>query len=473
MKTGAFLGLDMGGTGVKAGVFDGNGNLLGFSRVSCAAPATPDGHSEIPVDEIYSAACTAARSAISDSGAKVCAMAVSSQGQTFVSLDGDGNPLHPAIMWYDSRASEEAECLRDNLACAVDGSSMPIIEGISPAAKISWLTSRYPDLMLRARKYLLLPDYIAWRLTGEAVTDPNTASSTGFYADDAAGYSQKVLAAVGVNEDQLSRIQASGSLIGRICTEVAADWGLGAEAVLVTGSNDQYCGALGAGVCRPGIASETSGTCMALVTLAEQLPDDLPAKIITGRFPIPRYRFFLAYEKDCGLPLDRFRKDFCSGKSFVDLDAVASLVPSGRGGVTVISQLSDSLAVPPGSTPAHIYRSMLESLAFSLRENVELMRSCGLHFDTIRCIGGGAKSDLWLQIKADITGLLIERPKVTEASTLGAAILARFGAMEDSSIEDCSSALYRTDCVFEPDRRNLYFYEDAYAVYQMVRQAQD
>ena len=470
MITGAFLGLDLGGTGAKAGVFDGKGNLLGFGHTSYVPTTTEDGHADIPVDEIYSAARKAATRAISIAGVKVCAMAVSSQGQTFVSLDADGYPLHPAIMWYDSRACAEAQDLRENLRPAADGSPTPRIEGISPIAKIVWLRHRYPDLMARARKYFLLPDYIAWRLTGEAVTDPNTASTTGFYADDAAGYSQEALLAAGISEDHLARIQVSGSVIGRIRPEVADGWGLTAEAILVTGANDQYCGALGAGVCRMGIASEASGTCMALVTLAEQLPDNLPTKIITGRFPINRYRFFLAYEKDCGLPLDRFRREVCDGKSFVELDAEASRLSPVNSGLTIIPELYASVGtISERSTPPYIYRSMLESLSCSLRENVELMRSCGLFFDTIRCIGGGAKSDLWLQIKADITGLFIERPKVTEAATLGAAILARFGALEDSTIEDCSAALYHTDCVFEPDRCNLDFYEEAYLAYKIFR----
>jgi xylulokinase len=465
--TGAFLGLDLGGTGAKAGVYDGKGNLLGFGHASYSPLTTEDGHADIPVEEIYSAARNAAISAISAGGVDVCAMAVSSQGQTFVSIDGDGTPLHPAIMWYDSRARDEAQYLRENLTPASDSSPTPHIEGITPAAKIIWLRSRYPDLMRRARKYLLLPDYIAWKMTGEAVTDPTTASSTGFYADDAPGYSRDAMFVAGVNEDQLARIQASGSVIGRIRPEIAADWGLSADAILVTGANDQYCGALGAGVCRSGIASETSGTCLALVTLAERLPDHLPTTISTGRFPIPRYRFFLAYEKDCGLVLDRFRREACPGKSFAELDAEATQFPLIGDGITTGSEVSAFFGGKFGSsvrnTPSRIYRSMLVSLSFSLREYADLMRSCGLLFDTIRCIGGGAKSNLWLQIKADVTGLAIERPKVTESATLGAAILARVGVLEDLSIEECSSAIYHTDCVFEPNRHMRDFYEDAYA----------
>jgi xylulokinase len=109
---------------------------------------------------------------------------------------------------------------------------------------------------------------------------------------------------------------------------------------------------------------------------------------------------------------------------------------------------------------------VLESIAFSLRENMELMRRSGLHFDVVRSIGGGSKSDLWLQIKADATGMPIERPAVTEAATLGAAMLAAVGAGEFASVADCSASFYRADRVFMPDAARHDQYEQPYHAYR-------
>ncbi len=458
MKADAFLGLDIGGTGAKAGVFDQCGRLLGFGRAKLAV----DNQSESSIEEIYTAVRDAARAAVSRAGVCVRAMSVSSQGQTFAPLDKDGRPLHPAIMWYDARAFREAEELKSQV-------SAPIINDISTIAKIVWLKKHASDAILHVQKYLLLPDYISFRLTGRAVTDPNTASSTGFYAADAFGYSKEALNASGVEERQLAGIQPHGSIIGRLDADIAAEWGLTADTLLVTGSNDQYCGALGAGVCRPGTASETSGTCLAIVTLAEQILSNLPDGLTSGRFPIEGYSFVLAYERTAGLMLDSFREELCPGKDFEELDKEASSVPPGSRGIVLpsnfdgASKFTSNLSLK--NAPAEIYRAILESLAFSMKEKVELMKAQGLSFDSIRSIGGGAKSNLWLQIKADILGMPIERPQVTEAASLGAAMIAASGAGAYASIAEASKSMWRGEDIFKPNKFNKVVYDEAYRRY--------
>ena len=134
------------------------------------------------------------------------------------------------------------------------------------------MREHHPALMARARRYLLLPDYIAYRLTGRAVTDPCTASSTGLYAEDAPDYCMAALSGAGIDKSQVAEIQTTGRPIGKVLKKSAEQWGLTTETLVVTGTNDQYSGALGAGNCRPGIVSMTTGTCLALVTLTEHLP---------------------------------------------------------------------------------------------------------------------------------------------------------------------------------------------------------
>jgi xylulokinase len=341
-----------------------------------------------------------------------------------------------------------------------------------------WLREREPALMAQARRYLLLPDYFAFRLTGKAVTDPCTASSTGVYAEDTPDYCAPALAAAGLTKPQLAEIQLPGQPIGRVLSSIAAEWKLSSETLVIAGTNDQYAGALGAGNCRPGIVSVTTGTCLALVALTEHLPDLLPAGLEGGRFPIARYQFALAFAKTAGIVLEWFQRELSSKENLRELDQMAAGVPAGSRGVVALPHFDGMISPTPDAaargaflnlslhhTRADLYHAILESLGFSLRENLELLRRSGFRADTIRAIGGAARSDLLMQLMADITGEPIERPRVTEAAVLGAAMIAAVGTGAFATLEECSAALYKRERVFTPSPSHHAVYEDLYPRY--------
>jgi xylulokinase len=472
MKQEAYLGLDVGGTGAKAGVLDGQGRLLGFAHRRYLTQLTEEGHAEIPIQTIYSAARDATVSAIHESGARVVALSICSQGQTFVCLNDRDEPLHSAIVWYDARASEQATRLSQALESSTPHEAVPYVTPIATAPKVMWLREHFPELMAQARRYLLLPDYLAYRLTGRAVTDPCTASSTALYAEDAPDYCAAALTAAGIRKSEVAEIQSCGQPIARVAPKIANEWGMDAETLVVTGTNDQYSGALGSGNCRPGIVSMTTGTALALVTLTEQLPDPLPPGLLGGRFPIPRFQFALAFSKTAGVVLEWFNRELSPGESLRELDELASRVPIGSRGVVMlphfdgmISPVRDPdargafLSLSLHHTRVEMYRAIMEGLGCNLYENFELLRRCGFPIEIVRSIGGGAKSDFWSQMIADITGLPIQRPLFQEAGVVGAAMIAAVGSGGFASLEECSEALYKPECVFTPHPGNHSLYE--------------
>ncbi len=476
----AFLGLDIGGTGVKAGVFRPDGEMLAFSRHAFDPTVSADGHVDIAIESVYESARAAVRETIGTSRAKIMAMSVSSQGETFVTLDKSDRPLHDAILWYDSRAVRQAEELCDTLQAATG--RVASIDAIMTVSKIWWLRENRPDIIRQAARFLLLPDYIAYRLSGIPAIDTNTASSTGMLTPDERQYDSFVLQMAEVDLDQLSTIFVPGTPIAKISRKAAEDWGLTPDTLLVAGTNDQYAGALGAGNCRPGILSETSGTCLAIVTLMEAFDRAAPPGLFVGRFPIARYRFAMAYSKTAGLVLDWFRREFCGNAEFEELNREAAKTPIGCRGVSMLPHFDGMISPKPNPqvrgifanltlrhTRADLYRAILEALSFCLYENIQFLQEMGCSFNTIRSIGGGAKNDFWLQMKADVTGLPVEKPVVTEAAVLGAAMLAAEGQGVFRSLEESSASLYRAGQVFTPDDARHRAYREPYQRYQALK----
>jgi xylulokinase len=478
MQPDAYLGIDVGGTGAKAGVVDRQGRLLGIARRSYHPNLTPEGYVEIPIEMIYGAAREASAEAVRESGARIVALSISSQGQTFVSLDEKDEPLHAAIVWYDARASQQSDRLIAALQSADLHEPMPPVDPTATGAKIMWLREHSPALMSHAVRYLLLPDYLAYVLTGKAVTDPTTASSTGLYAEDEPDYCRAALDAAGVAKAQLAQIRMTGQPVGHVLPEQAEAWQLTPQTLVVTGTNDQYAGALGAGNCRPGIVSVTAGTCLALVTLTERLPASLPAGLFGGRFPIARYQYVLAFAKTAGVVLEWFNRELSPGESLRELDQMASRVPIGSRGVVMLPHFDGMISPVPNPdargaflnlslhhTRVEMYHAILESLGYCLYENLRLLQTCGFGASVVRSIGGGAKSDYWLQMMADVTGVPVEKPVVGEAAVLGAAMIAAVGSGVFATLEECSEAFYRKDQVFVPRAQNHALYEDLFDKY--------
>ncbi len=475
MKT-AYLGIDIGGSGAKAGIYDLHGNLLAAAQRSYKPDAPSEGRAEIAISIIETAVRDAVQDAVAKSGTSIRALSIVSQGQTFVSLDAAGKALHPALLWYDSRAGRQAEAL--TLARAARPGPHHEIQAISSAAKILWLREHHPESMSRAHRHLLLPDYMTFRLMGRAVTDPHTAASTGL-TTGGESYDADTLAAANIPRDSLADILPPGYAAGTVTPAAATQWGLSPDTLVVAGTNDQYAGAMGAGLYRPGLLSVATGTCLALVTLTPQKPESLPKGLWGGDFPIPGFYFVLAYSKTAGVALEWFQRNLAPDRSLQELDAEAAGVPIGSHGVVACPHFDGQVSPSPNAavrglfgglslhhTRADLFRSLVESLAFSLRDNVEHIRAQGYDLEQIRAIGGAAKSDFWLQMQADVTGLAVQRPRITEAATLGAAMLAAKGAGDFASLSSSVEGLYKPGHTFTPIPDHTRQYEDPYQRYR-------
>jgi len=477
-----YIGIDLGTTGIKVGLFNVAGDTIAAASREIQLDTPAPGFAEFDGDEYIDLAFDGIREALAGPGVDagtVRAIGLSSQAQTFVLLDEDGRLVRPAVSWLDVRAGAEAEEL-SQLSAGVGAEE---VNAISSAPKILWLRRHEPEVMARVRGVHVIPDHFIYRLTGRAATDPVTASSTGAYEKWEQRWLEELLAACGLEVGMMPDVLLPGQAAGELTAGAAAALGLPRGVVAVVGTNDQYAGALGAGNATPGCASLALGTALAIVATSETREDLPPGE---GVAPHPAagkdggLYALLTYAKTSGVVVRWFRDNFAPSLSYDELFAEADSAPIGADGVSCLPHFSGTAT--PDFNPAvrgafsglslahgraHLARALAESLAFTVRENLDLLGRT-VQVTDLRAIGGGAKSDIWLQMIADVTGVPVVRPETREAACLGAAALGMVGAGRYDSVAGAVRELYRPGRCFEPDPEVRGAYDEAHARYRRL-----
>lgn len=472
-----FLTFDIGTTALKTALFADDGSLLGL-HVREYSFSSPQAHwAQQPADTYWQAAVEGARSVISTSGvdpSRVAAIGFSSQAQTFVPVDANGKPIYDAIVWVDKRSADIAdEWFSDWLS----PEELRRISGFPDAPrdltvfKIAWLMRNVPEAQKTAR-FLWLPDYLIYKMTGRAVTDSITASMGGLFDMSKSVWDARMLDAAGITEGQLPDVLAPGSVAGELTSEAAGTLGTRPGVPVCVGANDQIAGALGAGNVEPGIATETTGTSLAVIVTTEQPLGDGGSCI--GRHPAQGLYYAMRFANTSAIILKWFR-DICSSTDSYDefLKGISN-IPIGCDGLSVMLHFSGTASDPNargafigltlGHTRDHISRAIMESCCCLLRE---LLSDIG-GVQSIRSLGGAANSDAWLQMKADMLGIEVERPACSEAASLGAAMMAAASIGRFDSIKEASNAWYRPLEIFKPNADLLDCYNEVYERYRLL-----
>ncbi len=423
-------------------------------------------------------------------------IAVSSQAVTFVPVDERGRELGNAIFFYDTRATREAERIRQTLGdeTLYQVTGVPSLDANLEAAKLLWIRENEPERFRRIHKILLVHDYLLFRLTGEYAT-VNSIQSTSLLLDiRERRWWPRMLAFLEIPEERLPRICRHGEAVGTVGSAAAGETGLARTAVVVAGGIDQICGMIGVGNIRRGIISESTGSVLALHVLA-----DSPYPTREGG----AYNFCAFDEKSyavtpicptAGTSLSWFAHCFCSeergcsealGASVYDLlTEGAARVEPGADGLAVLPFFSGSGSPKPdlrakaafygvtlSHTKRHFVRALLESVACLLRSNVDTFRQAGWDLSEIRSFGGGSRSPLWNQIKADLCGLPVTASRNAETGCIGAAVLAGVGCGALRSLEEACESFVRLAEPVYPDAGRRSRYEEVYARYQRLARA--
>jgi sugar (pentulose or hexulose) kinase len=485
------LAIDAGTTSVKAGLFTPDGRCLGVGRQEYQLETPAPNRAQLDPEVYWQACLKTVRMAIGQSGVKpeqVIAVAVSSQGETTITLDGQGKVIYPALVWLDNRATDQAAFLAERFGSEVYArTGIPEIVPTWSACKILWLRQNEPNVFEHASKFLLVQDYLIYRLTGRIVTDGSVSCTTLNYDLVKNAWWTEIQDAIGIQAAQLPEIVQPGTNVGTLTPETARLLGLATSCCVVTGGMDQSVGAIGAGNFKPGIVSESTGAALAIqATISDPLIDD--SKLVPVYYhSTPEQYLFVPVCPTAGMALKWLRDAFFQDElqtakmgnqdAYDRLTALAGSVPAGSDGLIMLPHLMGAFSPEPnmqarGSftgftlshTRSHFIRALLEGVAFMLRRNLETIEKTGMQINEIRSTGGGARSALWNQIKADVC----DRPVVTldneETGLLGDAILAGVASGVFHSIEDGCNAMVRVKQTLLPGA-DVEAYQETYKRY--------
>ncbi|PWH13965.1 MAG: xylulokinase [Anaerolineae bacterium] len=487
------IGCDVGSQSVKAILLSERGEIIAEANADYPIDYPQPTWAQQEARDWERATKEAIARVVHESGVSkeaVLAIGLDAQVDGFVAVDSAGRPLHPAIIWMDRRAVAQTEKVKE----AFSEKEIFDLSGLNldpyhVAPKIRWLAEEHPTSFEQARYFLMPGSYIAYCLSGAVGIDYSNASSMLLMDIRQRVWSSKLCEIFQIPPDRLPPIYPANQVLGTLRRELAEEMGLSPKTLIVLGCGDEHAACLGAGVIRPGMVCDITGTAEPVCAVAEKPLFDESGLVETHCHAHPDYWLLENPGFVSGGNYRWFRDQF--GKAEIDLartqqveayallDRLAEEVPPGSEGLILLPCLMGSVT-PTWSaatrgvflgfslthTRAHFARAVLEGSAYGLRDIVDRMKEIGLTIQEIRAVGGGARSPLWRQIKADVSGLPVALPQTVETTALGAAILALNGAGLTQTLDEACDLCVKVIETRYPQAQNAAVYNQRYQTYR-------
>lgn len=467
-ETKKYIGIDIGTTSLKAAVFDEQGKRLALKSVDYTLDTdSATGYIEFDAEN-YVTMCKNVVDELSSECGTISALSIDTQGETIIFTDGQGKALHPAIVWLDNRATAEADTIKEKFGnkLVYEVTGQPEITAGWPASKVLWMKNNKPEIFAKTEKIFMLEDYILYRLSGNFVTEPTIQSSTIYFDVTKGAWWQEMLDFIGITEKQLPKVVPTATAVGEY-----------KGIKVVSGMLDQIAGTLGAGVTDETTISEMTGTIMAICVMTDKMPAYNPDSIIPCHLHAIDGKYCLIlWSSTAGMALKWFKNNFSESFSFRELDELAKDVTPGCDGLTMLPYFCGSTmpkynpdaraaftGINLSHTRAHFARSIMEAIAFTLKQNLEYVGEDAIK--EIRITGGGASSPLWAGIKADVTGKVLKTLSESETACLGAAMAAAVGIGDFASIKEAVDSIVKTKNTYAPSGND---YSEAYNSYVKI-----
>jgi len=487
------LGLDIGTGGTRAVLIDEEGKVLSTESAEHPPFASPQiGWAEQDPEDWWKAAVRAIRGIVakfpSDS---IGAIGLTGQMHGSVLLDKSDRPIRPALLWCDQRTEMQCREITEKIGAQklIELVSNPAITGFT-LPKLLWVQANEPAVWQQVATVLLPKDFIRMRLSGDKASDVADASGTLLFDVRNRKWSAEIIEAFGFDAGILPPVFESIEVTGTISDRAAQETGMRAGTPIVAGAGDNAAGAIGMGIAKPGSVSCTIGTSGVVFGVSDEPRLDVGGRIHTLCHAIPGRWHNTGVTLAAGYSLKWFRQNFGGGKSYDQLAAEAATVSVGSDGAIWLPYLMGErsphldpkaraafIGLTANHTTASLTRAVLEGVAFSLRDSIEIFKELGTSIETIRLGGGGARSPIWCQIQSDVYGQAVETLVADEGAAYGAALLAGVGTGMWETVDEACVETVKTSNTYEPDPRNVEIlnktFEEYRRLYPLLRSIQD
>ena len=481
------IGVDCSTTASKAVVWNARGEALSQDRRTFELSQPRPGWGEQNAEDWWTATAAAVRRAVQTvDTSRLGALCITHQRETFVCLGEDGKPLRPAMLWLDTRATDEVEKHGTAEVHRVTGKP----PNPTPAwYKLLWLWAHELETASRIGKVVDVHGFLVNKLTGEWVTSWASADPLGLVDMTTFDYDDALLSAVGLDRGQLSELRAPGSVLGTIRDDVAAQLGLPAGLPVVAGAGDGQCAQLGTGITSPGRAYLNLGTGIVSGTLSENYSYGMEYRTLSAAVPGAytletflgggTYNLNWFVEKFSGVDPRALGLDLTPEQV---LETAAAKLPPGSDGLLALPYWAGALTpywdhnargVLLGLTgvhgKSHVYRALLEGIAFEQRLLTSgAEEALGEPVTDVIALGGGSRSPVWCQIIADVMRRKVSVVREPESTCLGAGMLAATAVGLHASIPAAAAAMSGVSTSFEPEPRTVVTYDRLYEVYRDI-----
>ena len=487
-------GLDIGTTGCKLTVFDETGVCLDKAYQDYPVKRKTGEH-EVDAEAILDGVFGVMRS-MGSKHPDIAGIGVTSFGESFVMTDEDGKPLHQTMLYTDPRGREECKELEEKLG----GRYIASITGLKPhemysISKLMWMKRHKPEIYEKAKHIFLMEDYVLYGLTGVAQIDYSLASRTMAFDISSLKWCDEIFEAAGIDINLMSSPVPTGTPAGRILPSISQKTGLSTETMIVSISHDQVSAAVGAGVFGPDKAVDGAGTVECITPVYDELPN-LNA-LYEGNYSVVPYvvpgkYVCYAFSYTGGALVQWFietlgkKEQETAAKENVSVYELLEeefeeptgmlVLPHFAGAATPYMDIDSKGAIfglTMSTSLRDIYRACMEGVVYEMVLNMEYLKRSGVNFEMLHATGGGARSSVWMQMKADMLNVPVKALKVAEAGTVGSAMLTGIAAGCFKDLEDAAAHMVEEKSIFYPNQemneKYMKVYERYRKLYQSVR----
>lgn len=485
-------GLDIGTTGCKLAVYSAEGAYLGKVYRDYPVQRAASQH-EVDASAIWQAVKTVIAQA-AEQYPNIGGIGVTSFGETFVLLGEQDEPLLPAMLYTDPRGAEEC----DRIAQAVGAEKIIRSTGVAPAPmyslpKLLWVKENRPEIWAKVKRICLMEDYIVYLLSGRAQIDYSLATRTMAFDIHSLCWNKEILSAAGIDEKLFSVPVPTGTAAGCVRRALAHELGLHEPCQIVSISHDQVAAAVGSGVFDETCAVDGAGTVECITPVFEHYD---PMKMAAGSYAVVPYvtpgkYVCYAFSFTGGALVDWYTKTLAG---FAQQEAVETgrdihaILEAGYGdrptGLLVLPHFAGAATpyMDPGSkgailglsvenTQQDMYLGCMEGVVYEMRLNMDRLREAGVDVRALRATGGGARSKVWLQMKADILNIPVTALRSEEAGAAGSAMLVGVAVGAFANLEEAAKVMVVPTDTYFPRQEVHKRYEEAYRRYTKVYNA--